>query len=271
MAESTLNDRYNDIAGDVGVYLGWGPGEKNGGLAWDDEQQKRIDRYMKSGLRSFYFPAPIDGVMYEWSFLKPIATLTLVESVDTVALPDDFGGFESVITIQPSGTEIRAPWTIRLTLEAAVRASYAECPTTTGRPLQAALVAEKGVSLSKSSRQHLRFWPLPDTDYEVQFQYYLLPDYYDGSKPYAYGGAAHAETILESCLAQAELKGDDMGDGPHAMKFKERLAASISMDRKNKAAFIGYNGDNSDGMENNWYGRHGWQVAGITYNGSPIA
>jgi hypothetical protein len=54
------------------------------------------------------------------------------------------------------------------------------------------------------------------------------------------------------------------------MMFKERLAASISMDRKNKAAYIGYNRDDSDGPSD-VYGRHGWQVAGITYNGSPIA
>ena len=62
-----------------------------------------------------------------------------------------------------------------------------------------------------------------------------MPDYLSTPFPYAYGGAEHAETILESCLAVAELRLDDMA-GPHNQQFMARLAASIS--RHSAAVFL---------------------------------
>lgn len=263
--ESTLNDLYRDISGDVGVFLGWGAGANNDDDAWTEAQQQRIDRYMKSGLRQFYFQG------YEWSFLKPVATVTLTPGISTVALPEDFGGFEGTVTVASQASGQRVYWPIKLYLEGQIRERYTSLPTTQGRPLMAALVALRGTSLTKSNRYQLEVFPLPDAAYVFQFQYYILPDYLSGAYPVAYGGAAHAETILESCLSQAELKGDDMGDGPHAKKYQERLVSSIAMDRRMKAQTAGYNGDASDGMESRYgYGRHGWMVGGINYNGSPM-
>lgn len=268
--ESSLNDTYWDVAGDVGVYLGWGSGERMGDTPWSDEEFRIIQRHIKSGLRSFYFPVPIDGVQYEWSFLKPVATLTLAADSQHIELPDDFGGITSVITVSADGSTVYQPFPIRLMLEAAVRQQYAQLPTTSGRPVQMALIASEKPTIAKSNRQQLWVWPIADTAYTIEFQYQILPAMLSGSLPYAYGGALHAETILEACLAQAELKGDDQGDGPHAMKFRERLAASIAQDRKFKAQFVGYNGDHSDSLEGGWYGRRLWNVTPITYNGDPI-
>ncbi len=82
----------------------------------------------------------------------------------------------------------------------------------------------------------------------MRFQYYLLPDYLTTNYPYALGGMAHAETVLESCLAVMEERLDDItrGQGPHGIAFMGRLAASISMDRKSKAQTLGRNRDGSD-------------------------
>jgi len=268
MAESSLNDLYMDIAGDIGVYLGWGSKPTD----WDDDQFDRIKRYLKSGLRTFYFPPPIDGVQYEWSFLKPVATLSLATDEQYAALPEDFGGVTSPITVLASGSTVHQPQPLRLTLEAAIREQYAAMPTTTGRPVMAALVADIVPTLKRSNRQRMWFWPIANGDYSIQFQYQIIPEMLSGNLPYAYGGAQHAETILEACLAQAELKGDDQADGPHAMKFRERLSASIAQDRKMTAAFAGYNGDRSDAYEGGrtLNRRSYFPVQQITYNGSEI-
>lgn len=269
--ESTLNDNYWELSADVGDYLGWGRGERFDDVPWDDDQKKNVIRYVKSGLRTFYYPPLIDGVQYEWSFLKPLGSITLAADEQYVNLPEDFGGMTSVLTVSPSGSTVYQPFALRLMLEAAVRQSHAQLPTTTGRPVQAALLADLPPTLTKSNRQRLWIFPIADSDYTIEFQYQILPDMLTGALPYAYGGALHAETILESCLAQAELKGDDQGEGPHASKFRERLAASIAQDRKFKAQFVGYNGDQSDAMEGGWYGRrNNWYTTPITYNGSPI-
>jgi hypothetical protein len=110
-------------------------------------------------------------------------------------------------------------------------------------------------------------WPFADEDYTVEFTYYLIPDALSGAAPYAYGGAAHAETILASCKAAAERDLDDITDGPQMRNFRERLAASVAHDRRFKPQHLGYNADRSD--RRGWRDgrRHGWDGAVATWNG----
>jgi hypothetical protein len=104
----------------------------------------------------------------------------------------------------------------------------------------------------------LHFWPIPDMDYAIQFRYYLCPNAMDDANPYTYGGTMHADTIKASCLAVAEIERDDVA-GVRDARWKERLAASVSLDRRSKPMTFGYNRDNSDAMERR-YGPfwHGW-------------
>lgn len=244
MAESTLALAYSEVAAEVGSYLGFGRGTNYADPAWSTQQQNMIDSCVKSGLRQFYFPPPIDGLnTYDWSFLKPTATMTLASGVNTVALPDDFGGFEGVITVL-SPTQVN--WPIYLYNEGIIREAYAMNPTISGRPIQAAIQPLKGTTGTTGQRFQLFFFPSPDTNYSIQFQYYLLADFINGTISYAYGGMAHAETILESCLAIAEQRIDG-SNTVHSGQFMTRLAASIGKDRQYKAQTLGYNRDLSDG------------------------
>jgi hypothetical protein len=46
--------------------------------ALSSDEQSRVDRNINAGLRTFYSPPSVDGVSaHEWSFLRPITTLTL--------------------------------------------------------------------------------------------------------------------------------------------------------------------------------------------------
>lgn len=257
--ESTLSLRKSDLEAEIGHFLGYGRGADNGGTTWDSYQSGDIDSCLKSGLRSFYFPPVAEGRgdAYDWSFLRPTRTLTLVSGDSTLNLPDDFGGIEGDITM--TSTASSAYYPIPVVGEGTVRGRYASLSSTeTGRPELAAVQPIKGTGAAHGQRFQLYVWPIADADYSLSFTYYIHPDALTGNSPYAYGGMAHAETILESCLAIAEQRLDD-ASAIHSAKFQERLAASIAVDRRLKPQLLGYNGDGSDD-----YGC--WRQRGTLYN-----
>lgn len=260
--ESTLSLKLSDLTGAVGFHLGHGLGADNGDTAWTATQTYAINSCIKSGLRQFYFPAPINGVSYDWSFLRPIATLTLASGGSVVVLPDDFGGIEGQVTLL--STSSQASWPIDVVGEGKIRESFSVLPDATGRPLMTSIVPLKGTGATQGQRYQMTVYPTADQDYRLQFEYYVLADYLTGALPYALGGMAHAETILESCLAIAEERIDD-ASAVHSQKFQERLAASIATDRRCKPQKLGYNGDDSDAR--NISRRDLYEYSRITYAG----
>lgn len=245
MPESSLSLSFGDLCSEVGLFLGYGRGAEFGDKAWTSPQQANIESSVRSGLRQFYFPPPVgnEPAAYEWSFLKPVATIAIINGAQSVEMPDDFGGFEGPITlVTPTG---RLCYIIPLVGEGQVRRRYTDSPNSTGQPEMVALVPLKGTTATKGQRFDLTFYPAANQAYTVEFPYTILPDALSGSRPYAYGGMTHAETILESCLAIAEQRIDD-AVSVHSQKWMERLAASISADRKFKAQALGYNDDRSD-------------------------
>jgi hypothetical protein len=263
VSESTLSLKLSDLAAEVGLFLGYGRGAEFADVAWSAHQAAAIESIVRSGLRQFYYPPPLDnsGSAYEWSFLKPVADLTLAAAGSVVTLPDDFGGFDGDVTVTTDG----AGWCpLQLVGEGLVRQRHAEASTSTGRPQMASVRPVKGTGPTRGQRFELYLWPAADGEYALRAAYYLIPEALTGARPYAYGGAPHVETILESCLAIAEQRLDD-ASSVHSEKFKERLAASVSHDRRLKPQLLGYNGDRSD--RRGWYGRdHG--EAAVRYNGT---
>ncbi len=245
MSESTLSLTFAELKARISSFMGWGLGPDYGGPDWNSDQKFQLQGMVSSALRQFYYPPPLEGerVSYDWSFLRPTCTMTFAANTQTMELPDDFGGFEGRITLVPNSTQTWTP--IDLFNEGMVRQRYVEFPASTGFPEMAALVWHKGTTATTGQRAQLLIWPQADKDYPLNFQYYVLPDYLNNAFPYHLGGMAHAETILESCLATAEQKLDDSAT-VHSLKFKERLAASINIDRKMKPQRLGYNRDNSD-------------------------
>jgi hypothetical protein len=243
--ESTLAVAYQDLSGDVGHYLGYGRGAANNDLAWNSIQQGNIDRCLKGGLRKVYHCG------YDWSFLKPVAQLSLLSGQDTLPLPDDFGGIEGdLIIVDPS----RVSWRIPITGD--VRYRHGLAPQTTGQPLFAEIEPLKGTQPIAGQRLQVRVWPIADADYLLQCRYYLNPNYLSGAFPYVYGGAEHAETYLEACLSVAEILLDD-SSGVHAQQFAALLEISKDLDRRKKPQTLGYCGDRSDLYDRRW-GRRGW-------------
>lgn len=256
MPESTLSLKVTDIQARLGAYAGFGRGALFSEPAWTATQQAVLDDATQSGLRRFYYPPPVGQMKesYAWSFLRPTALLTLNPGQSTVPLPEDFGGVEGNLTIQTASGVLWGP--IRVTNPGEVDVQFAQLPAATGKPVMASVRWGAGTTQFGGQRAELYLWPTADQQYPLQFAYYVLPDYLTTANPYALGGMAHAETVLESCLAVLEERLDDipMGRGPHGIAFAARLEASVAMDRKSKAAWLGPNLDRSDdaGFTRGW-------------------
>lgn len=269
MAESTLTLKVTDLKAAVGLFLGYGQGSVGGyaDATWTARQSAVLDTIVKSGLRQFYFPAPDQaGVSYEWSFLRPSAALDLPTGQMTIRLPDDFGGFDGRISLTTASNEVGIP--IDICGMAKIRQLRSEFPTTTGRPLWAAVDPIKGVTANHGSRFNLEIYPIADENYTLSGAYHIHPDALTGTSPYAYGGVEHSETIQAAIIAAAELYLDDTAQVRKAY-FAERLATSVSQDRKLKPQALGYNRDDSNRKYGSRRGpRESWFRGDVTVNGT---
>ena len=251
---STLADNYRDLIGQVGDNLGYGKGALNGEEAWSASTENRLKSYVKSGLRQFYKPPIIQGAAYTWSWLRPTATIAVPSGQSIVRLPDDFEGLVGEILVSvPAGTS----WRRKLEINGRAREMLVKYPSQTGCPAHLSVEPVKGTTEFLGQRSQLVIAPIPDQDYVLQMRYTISAEMLNGDLPYAYGGVDHAETLLESCLAIAEERADDLmpQQQVHGPKFLACLAASISRDRERTTDTIGYVGDNSDDLERRRFGR----------------
>ena len=260
MAESTLALKKRDFEIAVARHLGFSPDPDD----WTTSERDVVEDCTKSGLRQFYFPALPDGRVYEWSFLKPTREVALASGATGLDLPDDFGTWATALTV--SADDSVTVEQIHLCGLGTVLQMRAEDSDTTGAPVYIALAPVKGTRVDEGQRFRLEVWPTANAAYTLSGQMTLLPEALSGSRPYAYGGTPHAETILESCLAIAEQRVNSEF-GIHSEKYRERLAASVAFDQRLKAQNLGYNGDG--GGQNVWGRRDDYRSrATVTFDGT---
>lgn len=241
--ESTLNLQKTEHFAEAADYLGWG----RDSTGWDSTQQEELKRLVQSAQRRFYFGAMPEGAaeVYGWTFLKPVATVQLVTGSAVAPLPDDFGGFEGLATVSLASGSAGGYWPLDQRHEEQLRVLYAAAPTISGRPIYYAEKALRGLSTQETQKSQLYVYPLPDAAYVVAVAYFLLPDYLTASRPFPYGGAAHAETMKAAVRAAAELFLDNR-PGPEEANYRQCLVASISYDRRHQPKVLGVNTDPSD-------------------------
>lgn len=216
--DSGLGTNYTELLNTTCDYLGYGPLYS----AISDVKQTEVERVVTAGVRAFYTPLhPKTNSPYRWSFLYPSTQLT-IDSEDEY-LPSHFGGLQSPITF--SG--LQSCDEIRTTSEFTIRKLRATCPRT-GAPQYAAIITSQSSGASAWTAQIL-FWPTPDTSYTLQLNYFVQPPALSDDAPYPLGPPYHADTIIASCLAKAEILRDDVA-GPRQSEYKERLLVSIGLD-----------------------------------------
>jgi hypothetical protein len=93
-------------------------------------------------------------------------------------------------------------------------------------------------------------WPLADATYTLTFPMTILPAALSGALPFAYGGAQHSQTLLQSCKAAAERDIDSIGPQDpraiHQPEFARMLQISMMLDRRTKPQSVGVMWDRSD-------------------------
>ena len=205
---------------EVGGLLGFGRNED----AWSHEQRGIAEAVVQRGVRNFYTPPPLSGEKYahEWSFLRPLHTLTTSADDYDYDLGSDFVMFEGPMTFARDETVLYDP--IEVISEFQLR-QLQQDSSSTGQPSKAATRAK-----ASDGGYEVLLWPTPDAEYNIEYRAKVNPSAMSSPTDVPYGGEQHCQTVLESCLAEAEA---EAGKGElHRQRFLDRLTASVSLDRK---------------------------------------
>lgn len=222
MAESSLAIGYPDLQTAVARVLGW----PSIPASLTAAQTALVDECIMSGLRRFYYP-PLGpgGAVHVWSFLRLVTTLTTSSGVAAYTLPDGFGSLDGRFTF---AEDVRST-PIENIADGQMRELQQRNPGS-AYPLYASIrpVATDGTA---GQRYQVVFWPKPDAAYVLTYRYHVLPGKLTSTAAYPYGGAQHAEVLVECCLWAAEERVNDTSD-IHARAAQAGLVAAVERDKR---------------------------------------
>lgn len=245
MAESSLSVSKTEIDILIADYLGYG---RTSG-SWGTAQTARIGEARKAGILRFYN-------QHDWSFMAPVTTVTLTEDDGSDDAEDDFGSLRD--TFYYAADTGHAPLIVTSVGEIKRMISLSDA---SGHPTHVA-VNPKSQTGDSGSRYEFLWYPYPDSEYVMTYAYNVLRDDLSSSYPYPAGGAAHRNTVIAACLAEAEKLYDDT-QGLWEQTYRDRVAESWKQDARLRAKSLGLNRDRSDGP----VGRNS-AVRYCTYEGS---
>lgn len=255
-----ITKAYLDAA--IGMELGYGPNSD----AWTHSQAARVSEVRRRGLRRFYTPQVLPGEKHahRWSFLKPLHVVDLVSGKWAYEMPADFGVPPAMLNYAPETSVMYRPIPVTTPEEVERRL---QLTSNTGRPTVAAFRV-KASTETAGTRYELLLHPCPGEEHQINFHYGISPDQLGSETALPLGGQPHAQTVLEACLAEAEI---DSGEGNvHQGQFLVCLQSSVDHDRNMAPATLGVSRDRSDGdwEEEAVYGNtHGWDANLTLYRG----
>ena len=163
---------------------------------------------------------------------------------DNYTLPDAFGRFIGPLTY----VEKENAWySVDIVGEGRIRElRRRDYVGTNGSKPQVAAIRVVNSGIETGTRKEIMFWPAVSGDYVLKYRYRVRPADDLGDTDIPHGGTAHADTILYSCLSEAERRLDEV-QGVYYERFITALASSIDLDsRTGKPQNLGYNSDSSD-------------------------
>lgn len=254
MSESSLSLTQGDILQAVGDYFGF----TRNRYVWSREETAKVNRACRTGQNQFYNPPG-----HTFSFLRPRLELDIEADEADYDLPDDFGGFlDPFLSFCASDNQT---YPVRITSVPEILRNRQLEPMSAAMDMLAA-VSAKSSSGTNGQRMELLLSPTPASDGTLNATYYAIPNALSDTATYPLGGQPHAETLLASCLAAAEMEKTGQ-PGPQRQIYLERLQASIDFDRRTGPKHFGYNGDRSGSLPVSIYDL---RSSSITRNGVPI-
>lgn len=148
-------------------------------------------------------------------------------------LPDDWAGNVTEEFTYPSGVSI-AYRPVRIVAESQIRV-LRQSNTWSGQPELAAIRPKAGTGTT-GQRWEVLFYPHPDQAYTLNYRYRSNPNMMTAALPYPLGGMQFAGLLIESCLAVAEEKVNDVSN-LHRAKFQELLMSAVDLDERRTSTF----------------------------------
>lgn len=212
----------------VAFYLGWSRTSTD----WDADQIDRIDSCVTKGLRTFYYPSGAPRGFSGWSFLNITGSLSITANIEDYDLPEGFGSLAGDMT----WTDLPYPPVKQIPVDDLLQ--FRTVPTTY-RPVFCAIRPKVSTGLAVQVREIL-FYPKPDSNQTLKYQYRFDPDNLSDTLLYPIGDQAHADTLFEACLAAAEQLEVDSTSTAHQQAFEQRKEASFRFDMvENRPTFFG--------------------------------
>jgi hypothetical protein len=144
------------------------------------------------------------------------------------ALPDDWAGMidkSLTYNAETTGYSYAVPLVGELQLRE-MRQQYNQ----DGQPNYATTRTRAGTGTT-GQRSELLFYPNADAVYPMEYRYRKNASALSAANPYPLGGMDHSDTIIASCLAEAELRTRDRAD-VWRTKFQELLMTSVDRDER---------------------------------------
>ena len=211
---TTMVASYFSLLEDLGHYLFGSRSTYSADQTWD------IEQCIKYGIRRVH-----DA--HDWSFYRPVKTITTVDGTYAYSLPTGYESIESEMHY-PEGEDTFYP-PLQERHDSVIRRRQ-QRDDETGRPLYFS-VRTVEFDDTVGSRKQLILYPTPDDAYTFHAQMTLRPTGITPVNPFPVGGELLAQLITESCLMAAERNFDDRAH-VHTDEFEKLLPLAISMDQE---------------------------------------
>jgi len=241
----------------VGLYAGFTQNPD----AWDSTQREMVDEIVRQGVDRVQKPDPLPGRtdVHKWSFLSPLATLSLVVDKSEYDLPDDFGGFaEERMWFEPQDNVI---WPdIQIKGEYEIRRLLQQYTSGSGYPR----LAGYGQKAESEAGYQLVLWPLPSMTYTLNYRYNVKAS---DTVTFLHGGDIHFDVYLEACRAEADVLMKKK-QRRHEDRFLMKLHNAIRYDQQLiNPGNLGYNRDSSSRQSEGNSRELGWVQNAVNYEG----
>lgn len=226
---ANLNLSYQNLYDEVSWFLGY----TARGTSPTGDNLTSCKAFVDSGIRNFLYPIDERGRPHEWEFLRFYWEFATVPGQWKYALPIDFSEFCSDLKFD--STNINPPVQKR---NAEQIIDMKSGNITTGYPLFFAIQPIK-YDPEVGTKYELWVYPTPDQAYNLSGFYRADPIQLSATTDIIIGGVRMAEAILESCLAVAEHREDDMSTNHHTQMAQMLIQKLIKYDKITSTGKIG--------------------------------
>jgi len=233
-------------------------GEERFGIrtGFSSEQTSKIERCIKHGLRRVYSA-------HEWSFFKPVTTITTVVGTSAYSLPVAYEGIESHLSYAEEESDYYPR--IRQRHDDEIRRMQQDTDDT-ARPLYFSIRTVE-FDPTTGSRRQLILHPTPDEVWVLNAKMTLRATMVDAVNQFPVGGEQLAQLITEACMAAGEHNYDEQ-PGVHDKQYLELLPLAIQADQRASTP-VTLGGDAPKG-ENNDLAARAVLVGTITLGGEEM-